>query len=115
MKQNEIAELPDLRTENFENIFNVYKDENGMYFYNLLQTVVFPSNLPLNLFTPYTIKYDDTWPNIAYKTLNNTNVWWVILLVNNIENPVARPVAGTIIKIPKPELVKQVLSQMLIN
>lgn len=112
MKQNEIQELPTLRVENFENIFNVYQDENGMYYYNLLQTVVFPSELPFNLFDSYTVKYDDTWPNIAYNTLNNTNVWWVILLANGIDNPVKKPAPGTVLKIPKPNLVKQILLQI---
>lgn len=112
MKQNQISDLPTLRAENFENIFNVYKDENGMYFYNLLQTIVFPQNLPLNLFDPYNIKYGDTWPTISYKTLNNTNLWWIILLANNISNAVLPPVPGTIIKIPKPSVVKEVLLQM---
>lgn len=112
MKQNQISDLPKLRAESFENIFNVHKDENGLYFYNLLQTVVFPPNLPFNLFDPYTIKYGDTWPLVAHKTLNNTNVWWVILLANNIQNPVIQPVPGTVIKIPKPEVVKQILLQI---
>lgn len=112
MKQNEINDLPTLPVENFENIFNVYKDKDGMYYYNLLQTVTFPSNLPLNLFDPYTIKYGDTWPVISYKTLNNTNIWWLLLLVNGINNPVVRPTPGNIIKIPKPEVVKQVLFQI---
>lgn len=112
MKQNEIEDLPILSVENFENIFNVYKDTDGMYFYNLLQTVVIPSNLPLNLFDPYIIKYGDTWPYVAYKTLKNTNIWWLILTVNNINNPIEPLVPGTVIKIPKPAVVKQILFQI---
>lgn len=112
MKQNDISDLPTLDIENMENIFNVYQDDNGMYFYNLLQTITFPTDLPFNLFEPYTIKSGDTWPLISYKTLNNTNAWWVILLVNHIINPIEFPVAGTTIKIPKPEVVREILSQM---
>ena len=112
MKQNNISDLPTLKMENMENIFNVYQDENGMYFYNLLQTVTFPTDLPFNLFEAYTIKSGDTWPLISYKTLENTNMWWVILLVNHIQNPVILPVAGTIIKIPKFEVAKEILIQM---
>lgn len=112
MKQNEIAELSNINVENFENIFNVYQDKDGMYFYNLLQTVVFPPNLPFNLFNPYTIKSGDTWPLISHKTLDNTNIWWIIVLANNIMNPVTLPVPGTTIKIPKPNVVKEILFQM---
>lgn len=112
MKHNEIPELAKINIENMENIFNVYQDENRMYFYNLLQTITFPTNLPLNLFAPYTIGHNESWPLISYKTLKNTGLWWVICMVNNIQNPVIAPIAGEIIKIPKPAVVREILTQM---
>lgn len=112
MRHNEIAELAKINVGNMENIFNVYQDENGMYFYNLLQTITFPSYLPLNLFTPYTIGQSESWPGISYKTLKNTGLWWMICLVNNIQNPVAPPIAGETIKIPRPDLAREILTQM---
>lgn len=114
MKQNEISELPRLNTENFENIFNVYQDSDGAYFYNLLNTVSFPTDLPLTLFQPYVIKPGDTWPYISYKVFNNPNLWWIILLANNIINPLDpnNIAQGNILKIPKNEIVKEILSQI---
>jgi hypothetical protein len=112
MKQNQIKELTNLDFENMENIFNVYRDQDGMYFYNLLQTIVFPTDLPLNLFISYTIKYGDTWPFISYKTLNSPNLWWIILLANNIQDPTKPLVNGDIIKIPIMSVVKEVLAQI---
>jgi hypothetical protein len=112
MKQNQISDLPKLTVENFENIFDVYQDSDGMYFYNLLNTVVFPPHLPLSLFDPYVVKPGDSWPFISYKTLQSPNLWWVILLANDIRNPLAEIKSGTIIKIPKIELVREVLMQL---
>ena len=112
MKQNQLQELPRLDSENYENIFNVYQDSNGMYFYNLLQTVVFPQNLPSNLFTTYTIGYGDTWPFISYKTLKSPNVWWILLLANNIQDPTKPLVNGTIIRIPVQAVVREILFQI---
>lgn len=112
MKQNQIEELKKLNVENMENIFNVYQDQDGMYFYNLLQTIVFPQNLPVNLFTSYTIVYGDTWPFISYKTLNSPNLWWAILLANNIQDPTKPLVNGDAIKIPIIDVVKSILSQI---
>lgn len=112
MKQNQIKDLKKLNVENFENIFNVYRDQDGLYFYNLLQTVVFPPNLPLNLFTSYPIAYGDTWPFISYKTLNTPNLWWIILLANNIQDPTKMPANGTVIKVPIMSVVKEVLAQI---
>lgn len=112
MKQNQIEELKRLNVENMENIFNVYQDQDGMYFYNLLQTIVFPQDLPANLFTSYAVGYGDTWPLISFKTLKSPNLWWVILLANNIQDPTKPLVNGDIIKIPVMNVVKSVLSQM---
>jgi hypothetical protein len=111
MKHNQIADLPKIGIENLENIFNIHQDENGVYYYNLLQTIVLP-DLPPNLFDEYIIKPGDSWPFISFKTLQNVNLWWLILLANNIDNPTSLPVPGTTIKIPITEVVKEVLLQM---
>ena len=113
MKQNQIKELKRLTNESYENIFNVHQDENGLYFYNLLQTVQFPQNLPPNLFTRYTIVYGDTWPFISFKTLKTPNLWWLILLANGINNPLAPLLQGDTVQIPIPAVVREVLSQIL--
>lgn len=112
MKQNEISSLSNLDPDNLENIFNVYQDSNGMYYYNLLQTISFPQNLPLNLFTGYNISYGDTWPYISYKNYNTPNLWWIILLANNILNPLEPLVPGTSLNIPINAVVRQILSQI---
>lgn len=112
MKQNEINELEKLSPENLENIFNVYQDEQGMYFYNLLQTISIPQNLPSSLYNSYSIKQGDTWPFISHKTLNNPNLWWIILMVNNIQDPTKKIEPGTTIRIPKTTFVSQVVSQI---
>ena len=112
MKQNNIKDLEKLREENFENIFNVYQDQDGMYFYNLLQTVVFPQDLPANLFDYYNVAYGDTWPFISFKTLGSPNLWWLILLANNIQNPLEPLVNGTQLRIPIKDVVREILTQI---
>lgn len=112
VKQNQIQDLERLREENFENIFNVYQDQDGMYFYNLLQTVVFPQDLPASLFTTYTVAYGDTWPFISFKTLKSPNLWWMLLLANNIQNPLEPLVNGTQIRVPIDSVVREVISQI---
>jgi len=112
MKQNDIKDLNRLYSENMENMFNMYTDDNGMYYYNLLQTISFPTDLPPNLFSDYHIRYGDTWPFISYKTLNSPNLWWLILLVNGILNPLEKLIPGTRIKIPSIAVVREVISQL---
>lgn len=112
MKQNQIKDLNNLKVENLENIFNVYKDDNKNYFYNLLQTVVIPSNLPRGYYTEYIVKEQDTWPYISYKAYHTPNLWWVILGANDIINPTQMPVIGTKIKLLKIEVVKSIIEQI---
>lgn len=112
MKQNSFSDLPRLKADNFENIFNIYTDKDDRYFYNLLQTVAFPQNLPEGYFDSYNIVYGDTWPFISYKTYNTTNAWWIILLANNIKNPITTLTPGTRIKIPKMQVAKLIIAQI---
>jgi hypothetical protein len=112
MKQNSITELASLRVENYENIFNLYQDNNKNYFYNLLQTIQIPTSLPEGYFDTYTVGYQDTWPFISYKIYQTPNLWWIITQANDIINPTATPKPGTVLKIFKPGIVKAILEQI---
>jgi hypothetical protein len=112
MFQNTISDLPKLNNENYENIFNVYIDNNNYYFYNLLQTVVIPDSLPEGYYDVYDVMYGDTWPFISYKVYNTPNLWWVILSTNKIIDPTTQPTPGGQLKILKSNYVSQILSQI---
>lgn len=112
MLQNSINDLPKLDNENYENIFNVYTDKNGYYYYNLLQTVVIPDSLPEGYYDNYSAVYGDTWPFISYKTYNTPNLWWTILSVNKITDPTKQPIPGQQIKVLKSSFVSDILSQI---
>ena len=111
-KQNQIKELTKLNGENLENCFNVYQETDGMYYYNLLQTIVFPPNLPENFFTLYNVSHGDTWPLISFKNYNTPNLWWIILFANNIHDATKIAKPGTTLSIPKIEVVKEVLAEI---
>ena len=111
MKQNEIQSLQRLRTENLENILNVHQTDDNKYYYNLLQTVEIPDNLPNGYYYTYTVQQEDVWPNISYKAYNTPNLWWAIVSANKILDPTKIPEPGTIIKILKPDVVSLILDQ----
>lgn len=112
MLQNSIEQLPRLKQENYENIFNVYTDEDNRYFYNLLQTIVIPDNLPNGYYQSYNVSYGDTWPLISYKNYETPNLWWVITSVNNILDATKLPEPGTTIKVLKTKAVSLILNQL---
>lgn len=114
-KQNNISDLPSLDAYAFENIFNVYR-EKDVYFYNLLKTVNFPQSIDSSFYSNYTVPFDNiTWTNISFIHYHTTNLWWLICSVNNIQNPVEFPKAGTVLKILNPEVVTSVVKTIKIN
>lgn len=113
MYQNDISELPVLANERLENIFNVYENKDKKYFYNIIQSIQFPQNLPAALFDTYIVQYGDTWPTISYKAYESIHLWWVIAYANNIINPITELTHNRLLKIPKPRLVEEILLQVL--
>lgn len=111
-KQVNISDLPRLSPEVMENIFNVYQNNEGKYYYNLLQTIVFPQNLPKIMFDLYNTQYGDTWPLISYKHYRTPNMWWIILLANNILDATKIPKPGFSIKIPIESLAQSIIKQI---
>ena len=113
MKIQDIKEKSDLITpENYENIFNIYKDEDDFYYFNLLKKVDFPEDLDAEVYDYYKTVPVDTYPYIAYNFYKNVKLWWVICAANQIDNPIAQPDAGTILKIIKPYYIKNILSKL---
>jgi nucleoid-associated protein YgaU len=112
MYQNSITDLPKLKSDNYANIFHVHTDEDNRYFYNLLQTIVLPDNLPAGYYGAYNATYGDTWPLVCYKIYGNPNLWWLIVAVNNIVNPTTQPQPGQVIKFLKTRFASAVISQL---
>jgi hypothetical protein len=102
----------DITSANYENIFNVYTDENGFYYFDLLKKVDFPENLDPTVYDYYETVGTETYPNMAFKFYKNVTLWWIICAANHIDNPVEQPPAGVMLKIIKPEYVKNILSKI---
>ena len=112
MYQNDLDDLPKLKNSNFENALKVLQDANGFYYYNLLETLAFPDNLPDIYFVDYVVSYDDTWPFISYKVYNDITLWWIIAFANKVINPINYLQPGKIIKIPTTEIASEILTQI---
>lgn len=111
MKQNNLSDINyKLSNQHYENIFNVYEDENLGYFYNLLKTVNFPKELRSDSYNIYIIQPNDTWPLISWKVYNTIFLWWCICATNNIQNPTKMPPPGTEIKILNELYLRNILN-----
>jgi len=110
--QNQINELPTLSDLRYENIFKVYKTELNHYYYNILNTISLPSDIDSN--TYYTINYNSKtpWTVISYNAYGTTDLWWLIIIVNQITNPIKVPSNLTKLKIIKPEYVRSIIMEI---
>lgn len=112
-KQNDISELPYLDTFRYENLFNVYQNNNNQYFYNILSKINFPADMDETFYTIYTVPSDQvSYTFISDKFYGTITLWWLICAVNNIQNPVQFPKAGSSLKILLPSVARNVIQQL---
>lgn len=113
-KQNELKDVAvkKLSSQNLENLFNVYKKDDGQYYYNLNKTVNFPEDIDPNIYTQYVTKPKDTWPLIAYTFYKDVRLWWLVCSLNQVINPVKQPTPGTVLKILDADTVRNILNEL---
>jgi len=112
MRQHDIKELKRLDPQCLENMFNVYKDQSGSYYYNLIKALALPEKLPNSLYKVYTISPGDTWPMISYKHYETPNLWWLILYANKIMDPTKKIIPGDTIKVLIVDVAKEIMLQL---
>lgn len=112
-KQNDIESLDKLSREKYENIFNVYtktKGDTQYYFFNILKKIsIDTDNIDPDVFKYVKLNRRIPWTTISYQEYRTQHLWWLILLTNNITNPVILPKIGDVLKIIKREYVPSIL------
>lgn len=110
--QNKISDLKELELYRYENIFKVYQTgQKNFYYYNILKKIKLPSELNELLYD--SIELPETMPltTLSYKIYGTTYLWWMIMIVNNINDP-ANIESGKEIKIIKKAYLKTVLDSI---
>jgi hypothetical protein len=100
----------------YENIFRMYSTENteasNFYYFNILNSVYFPDNIPTGSYYTITLNKRLPWTAISYNEYRTTDLWWIIALANKVYNPVYYPAPGSTLRIIKPEYVKLVFDEI---
>ena len=91
-------------------IFSAYKDANDITLYNLYNSVNIDGEIDPSLYTEIYITESDDWYTLSNKYYDTTYLWWVILVVNKIDNPL-EPYVGKL-KILDGRVVSEILNQM---
>lgn len=111
-KHNDIDELSNLSDNRYENIFNMGTN-NNYFFYNIIKTVKFPKELDSSIFDYRIINQNKPYTSVSYDVYGTQNLWWLILLSNNITNPVDVITPGTRLKIIKSKFVRDIINTII--
>lgn len=112
-KQIDILSLQRPSEFQYENFFKMYLTEDSQYYYNLLSFSVYILD-ELDPSTYYEIQVDRKmpWTAISYNEYRNIDLWWLIMVVNKIYNPLDFPEQGSKLKILYPEYVKTIMTKL---
>ena len=81
----------------FLRLFNILLDEDRTTtFLNIFRSYIFNDDIFNNIsfFETYTVSHGEYWDNVSYNLYETPYLWWVIALLNNIENPFEQLEAG---------------------
>ena len=112
--QNQVEALNNLNSNLYENIFNVNLidgDGRDLYFYNILNKVIFPDDISDEYITEVLINIDKPWTTLSYEIYGTIQLWWVIVLLNKPDY-IFKAQAGTTYKVIKPGFINAVLQQI---
>lgn len=111
----EIAKKIGLDKDDFkmEQIFGVFKQVGSKHFYfNILNTVTFPSHIRASSFDAYFTRPNDTWTLISYKHYNRIDLWWLVAAYNQIDDTFTPLPPGTRLKVPTPDTIRAIIDKI---
>lgn len=102
--------------DRYENIFNVYElyneNDNNYVFYNITNKITLPSDLDESVFEYYRIEAELPLTTISYRIYRSQFLWWLILLCNDIKNPIKNIAGGSVLKVVKPEFLDKIFDSI---
>ena len=111
--QNDITELRDLDLTRYENIFKVFNTgEKNFFYYNIVKKIAIPDSLDERLFYHIVLPAGIPLTTLSYNAYGNIDLWWLILVINNITNPVKDLPVGRKVRLLKPRYVEQILDSI---
>lgn len=110
--QNSFSDLPSLTQSRYENILKIGTTPEGKKYYNLLQNINFPDSLSDQYFFTYIVDRSIPLTSLSYMMYETMDLWWLICLVNKIDNPISFIPPGTTLKIIKQSKLPIILDEI---
>ncbi len=103
-----------LLTPSFINLLPIQKDDDGKYLLNIFRTYTINDEVKSDLlyYYVYTAHEEDWWENVSYDFYDNTELWWINCLLNDITNPFEEMEPGLSMKVLKEDYVPQIVREI---
>ena len=109
--QNNIKELPALENVRYENIFKLAKSDK-FFFYNIIKKVSIPDDISPEVFFEIRINSYKPWTALSNDIYGTQDLWWLICIVNKIQNLIDNPKLGEVYKVIKADYVSLILTEI---
>lgn len=95
-------------------LFNILQDENGNKLQNVWRSYSLNDEVTGEtvFYDTYEMENEEWWENISYSFYNTPNLWWVLCIMNNVENPFEEIEAGQETKILRGSYLYQLIKEM---
>lgn len=101
-----------LNPYDYSRIFNLYEDDDGQLYFNLLSDISIDGTIDPNFYTEIFYNSEQNWYDLSFEYYGTTRLWWIILVANNIINPFTDIKTGDRIKILKKNIVTDILAEL---
>jgi hypothetical protein len=93
-------------------MFNVLKNKELEYYFNIFRNYTMEDEYKTDkYYDTYIVDNDDWWDNISAHWYDDTELWWIICIMNDIINPFEEIYPGKIIKILKKQYCYDIIEK----
>jgi hypothetical protein len=102
-----------LPNTSFLNTFPILSEDNE-YFFNIWRSYVLNDKVidKVLQFNAYEVDSTSWWENISYNYYESVELWWILPIVNNINNPFEELEPGTNLNMLKSGFIYQVIKEI---
>jgi len=95
-------------------LFNILQDEDGTKLQNIWRSYSLNETITEEtiFYQLYEMQDQDWWENISYQFYGTPNLWWVLCIMNNVENPFENVEPGQDTKILRNRYIYQLIKEM---
>ena len=95
-------------------LFNILEDEDGVRLQNVWRSYSLNPEVAEEtyFFTLYNMNDDDWWDNISFLAYDTPYLWWILCVMNNVQNPFEEVSPGQETNILRDNYLYQVIKEI---